>query len=862
MKVHTRISLFILISVFLVINLDFVFVQAPAQMPAAIASTLPASTVTPTATATEPPTLSEIIAQTEKSVFDPIVALLNFAAALLITFLVFFLVRRIWRLSHTSNLLIDPFKNSTGNDELDKVLPGLTQLTRERLVQVLEQVGMRIEYYKNLRPDPNHSPAKFPVPEGVSDERLTNLLKSLQDVATGEVKTAVQLLNLIFLPRGTKVTTNLQSRGDMPATVGISLEVTDLQGQQEPTLYTIWEQPNASASTSNLQSSAAQTVILSPQPATQSGVATLDPVRQQAQPYYELGVLLDKLGLFEDAIRYLEGALKRDPKFDGTTKALVASVSHLLVQQGAASAYAIGKQLQDANQIPPAIESYKKALSIADQADAEAAWRTVLKLTTGDEAAACLVLARLYRKNAVYLFDQSIELYKAAVAQGSANESSVEASRELETIQRTDTTMLTQVGQLLYELAQYKAAEKYLMLALAKVPTDPQAQATLAAVKQSKPPEEDKDALASYTLGKLYEAQGALAQAKSQYEDALKKQPSYADAKDALKGLFKKKQTLEQRYLQLLRPAVRWLALELARRSMAANERDIPFGKILFARIPFGRIPFGKIFFKKRRFCYQAKLYNFIGEFHLSSAQEYRSFPFFYDMAISDFKKASKLVEDWYQPYENLADVYAEKGKKGGDSLSEDSQRQSRSNYGEALKNYRKALKLLDKDIPYLSIETHSERQKIERRILVNKAIVELLMGEELISEAKREIDSIVDAKPLSSELDSHLLYNLACWYALLADNQNGNDAEVTTAKDNACRYLAYSLARDEMLWGGASKDPDLKGIKDRLEDLLYTLRKKLQESPDLAKDSTFADKIKDVLEEAKRLSPKGDRKS
>ncbi len=830
MNTRMRISIFALS--FLVIIPGLALVSAPALTAKAIASAISTSRELPSPTATQPPTISEQITQAEKSVVDPSLAFLNFVAALLITLLVILIIRRIWYLSHTSNLIIETFKNSTSFEGLDKRLTGLSLLTRENLVQELESKRKVIEEYKNLRPNPNRPPPKFEPPKGASDEQLSNLLKSLQDVTTGEVKTATQLMNLVFLQRGTRVATNLQSLGDIPEKLGISFEVTDLRGQQEPTLYTIWEPSNVKA-TSSSSPSGTHTIVSSLQSNAVPVASAPNFKRQQAQPYYNLGVLLNRLGLFEDAIKYFEVALMRDTSYDEATRAWAECKSHLQVQQSGASVYSVAKQFRDAGLPDLAIESYKKSLPIADQAVAEAAWKTIFKLTTGDEAAAYLKLARLYRKDTVYLFDQSIELYKAAVSLGSDD-----ASDELETIQQTEVTILTQVGQILYELSQYKAAEKYLMIALTKIPNDPQAQAMLATVKRSKPPEEDKDALASYKLGTLYESLGLLDQARVQYEDALKKQPSYVEAKDALKNILKKKQTIEQRYIELLDPAVCWLAIELARRSMAAQERRIGYRSILF---------------KRKRIHYRARLYNFIGNLHLTSGQKYQIFQIFYDLAVDDFKKAIDLDKNWYRPSENLANVYVEIGKKEKEQSSKESQRQALLDFGEAIKYYEEALDQLDNHIRGLSTETTLERQKNKHRIIVLKAIALLLTGDLVnVKEAKNAISDFEDKWDSSLEMDSHLLYNLACWNARLATIKNIDASDVTKAKNSARRYLAYSLARDNDLWDWAEQDACFEGIKEGVRDILFRLKQKLQDEKfsDLPKwtGDSFRDTFDDIL--------------
>jgi tetratricopeptide (TPR) repeat protein len=903
---RTRIFLALAAALLILFDLGFVVVEgirynsgttniSPTPTVTAIVSPSASATgtVSPSPQATTTPTFSQQISADEHSVFDPFLAVLAFDAAIVIAVLVVFLLFRIGYLSGLTNFVIDTFGNATGDEKLDKVLTGLNQLTRERLIQVLKQTSITIKKYKNrsqvqLLPPVNslHNPEQhyssldntfainqkqFPVPEKASDVRLNTLLSSLSNVTSGEINTAIQLLmNLVFTPRGVKVTPTLQSKADTPPTLGISLEVADLQGDQDPVLYTIWEQLIIHDGVSS------SLPIAGSPPAT----PTLPP--QQARSYYDLGVQLDTLGIYEDAINYFEEALKRDKKFTEAAKALAASVSCLQVQQSGASAYTVGKKLQDAGLLLEAIESYKKPLPTAvDQANAEKAWKVVLKLSTDgqsdtqSEAKAYLILAKLYRQDKIYLFDQSLDLYKAAVALGSGD-----AEKELKDVQQKEAAELTEAAYILYGLTQYDAAEKYLKAALAKEPGDSGAQTMLATVKQSKPPEENKDAQAYYTLGQLYEERGALDQAKSQYESALTKQPDFERAKDALKRVLQTRKTSEDRYLALVEPVARGLAIEIAQRSMEADSKD-----------------------KRHR----AEVYNFIGAYHQSSAQAFKDFTFFYNLAIDDFKNAINLVPEWFQPYENLADTYVmiaqammvlrqphknakkEEGRllrpsaivhtlsrglitptsSGYESIVGQTTPSVSDNQDLIIENLYKALTLyrMLNEKPLIG----SIDQTSKRLIQVGECSAQLMTGDKgLVLKAKGKIKEIQPG--ILAEKDSRLLYNLACWYGMthyLPETYNTSSSQkfdITDAVDPtqsalqaARRYVTYSLAldpdSDHDLWNWAPQDPSLAYISDAngWKKLTSALTKKTYEVPNLSQleGDKFKEAIDGVLEEA-----------
>src|SRR2546421_5870088 len=301
------------------------------ESPTFVASPTP-SPVPTVASPTGPPapqTLGEKITQSEKNVFDPIIAALNYAAGALITVLVLFLLWHLWHLSSRSNLVIDPFNNATGDEVLGKALPGFNQLTREKLEPVLTKVRNHFNTFRAPDLDPLN---RFPVPENASDAQLTNLVKSLTEVASGAEKTVVQLLNLVFLPRGTRVITTLQSLGDTPSRLGISLQVVDLEGKQDPTFWTFWEGKNVSGNSnpqpvhapaggSNLQLAVGSLPSITPLPC------------QQAQAYYNVGEQLHMQGLYEEAIHYFKEALKQDKAFHGAAQNLSTSISYLQMQK-------------------------------------------------------------------------------------------------------------------------------------------------------------------------------------------------------------------------------------------------------------------------------------------------------------------------------------------------------------------------------------------------------------------------------------------------------------------------------------------------------------------------------------------------
>lgn len=264
---------------------------------------------------------------------------------------------------------------------------------------------------------------------------------------------------------------------------------------------------------------------------------------------------------------------------------------------------------------------------------------------------------------------------------------------------------------------------------------------------------------------------------------------------------------LKDRYRALLKPATRWLALELSRREMLANVPWYYLGN-----------------WCKR---YQAQIHNFFGVINYASAPTHGSF--FYQLAIEDLEAAIELDPNWYQPYENLGDTYSTQGREFQETAKINRQRQG-------ILQYEKAL-------------ARCEDETVRRRIKVGKAMAQLLTKDQiLVEEAQTEIQLLEKQWNAQSELSPRFLYNLASWYAIFTAQNNGDEQ----TKQKARHYLVYALLRDSdrNLWDWASKDPDFQAVRERFTDFQFVLMKKLNEAPELPEitGEKFAKQAEDIL--------------
>ncbi|AFY53510.1 hypothetical protein Riv7116_0933 [Rivularia sp. PCC 7116] len=266
---------------------------------------------------------------------------------------------------------------------------------------------------------------------------------------------------------------------------------------------------------------------------------------------------------------------------------------------------------------------------------------------------------------------------------------------------------------------------------------------------------------------------------------------------------------LKDRFRALLKPATRWLALEISRREMLANVPWYYLGN-----------------WCKR---YQSQINNFFGVINYASAPTHGRF--FYQLAIEDLQAAIELDPNWYQPYENLGDTYSTQGREFQENRRVNLERQ-------AILQYEKAL-------------ARCEDETVRRRIKVGKAMAQLLTEDEnLVEESRKEIQLLEKQWNAESDLSSRFLYNLASWYAIFT----GQNSEDKQTKQKARQYLIYALLRDSdrNLWDWASRDPDFQAVRERFTDLQFALMNKLNEVNELPEvtGERFVKHVSEILKE------------
>lgn len=233
-----------------------------------------------------------------------------------------------------------------------------------------------------------------------------------------------------------------------------------------------------------------------------------------------------------------------------------------------------------------------------------------------------------------------------------------------------------------------------------------------------------------------------------------------------------------QRYIELLDPAMRWLALMFWEQRM---ESHIPLSNYTH------NIP-GKE--------HQAQVLYLLGSLYTASASRFPAYKdFFCQLAVEYFRQAMNTNKKWYLPCLYLGNLYRLKMQdKIQETRDEEHIKLLRA---EALKLFVEAFK---------RAKSANEGRFNEQRIILAQALTELIAdpwNDKYIQEVHENIKSIKayidsDGFDCNQPNCAALLYNLALWYGFANNSGVGNLG--VSIRNEARRYLVYSLALSENL--------------------------------------------------------------
>ncbi len=148
-------------------------------------------------------------------------------------------------------LVVPRFTNASGDPSLDAVIDNLSHVGRAELVLQLKGLRQYMTQHwqragtPGLRPiDPALDALERSfLPKEVRDQRISQLIASVADVAPGDTKPLIQLLHAVTPPKGTRIAVTLLRRANDRGAVGIGMEITDLAGEPRGGRLILWESP-------------------------------------------------------------------------------------------------------------------------------------------------------------------------------------------------------------------------------------------------------------------------------------------------------------------------------------------------------------------------------------------------------------------------------------------------------------------------------------------------------------------------------------------------------------------------------------------------------------------------------------------
>jgi len=262
------------------------------------------------------------------------------------------------------------------------------------------------------------------------------------------------------------------------------------------------------------------------------------------------------------------------------------------------------------------------------------------------------------------------------------------------------------------------------------------------------------------------------------------------------------------RYIDLLRPAMHWLALMF-------------WEQELMSHVPIQN-HFLKLHEKRRK----ARILYLLGAMYYAHSDQFQAYSsFFCQLAVEHFRQSSITDPNWNLSYLYLANLYSFKVLVTKEEKSEKLLK-------EALSLYEKAL-------------AHTKETHTRSHIIIAKALAKLSSGitsknVELmnwaikdVEELKKEIDP-ADFDPTRADCAVYL-YNLATWYSLAYDHYVS--VPNVEPKEEARCYLAYALTRSRTLWHIVEKDGNFDGLRKEgdVKELIEILKESLDINPELA---------------------------
>jgi hypothetical protein len=299
----------------------------------------------------------------------------------------------------------------------------------------------------------------------------------------------------------------------------------------------------------------------------------------------------------------------------------------------------------------------------------------------------------------------------------------------------------------------------------------------------------------------------------------MSKSPPSAEAAASLKSVLATSWTAESRYTDMIAPAMQYLSIELARREITRRRRQPPWSRVRTTSRS------------------RSQVHNYLGSQFMAAGQAIPDYgPQFFERAGEEFESALDHDRDWYQPHENLADIYSLRSQAQTGAAAT-------SLLWQAIDEYDCALH-------FIGISTHDRAVALAgRRVRIGRARALLLLSRydrKQLPGAWKEMSDLRKGWAVESEQSGRILYNLASWYGVA-----NSLYQTALNRSLARRYLACALARERALIAWAGHDPDFESVIDGYDRFSSLLKLRLLTGVLPGPQSEFVSKMKALLAEA-----------
>lgn len=765
--------------------------QANQNIPVA-SSTPSSSTATPAPEQSTPlPSFPEHVALVANSVEDiflaPFWAIAKVTGLFLATIMVAYFIAWVVELGFQRQLVMADFESALDQEMMNQSLKGISLEARSMLTKQLDELAKVVRNNIKQQGTREYTPGEPQLPADTTDEKLTQMIGSLKDSSPDAYKPLINILGMVIPTRGTLVSSTLLHRGLNPGTVGVAFKLSDISGANFTAPITLWESVSQKRD------------IFIPEVSKGSENPEISPARL----LFQIANILFTAGFYQDALEYINESLQLSPASkDISEKRTEVQLAIQGFERNMAD-IALADKLVEGGKPEIAIEYYLNPINAKSHEKTRRLLETVLEINPeGNKGLAYCTLADLYR--AIQFNEVASSYYLQAIKNKSRD-----ARKKREQMLHEQATSLTEVAQVLYNLGRFSSANMIINRALERQPDATAAISLSKSIKQNLPPEVSNEARASFKLGEAYAGSGNLEKALELYETALSKQPEYKDAYEAAKEALNELSPLRDRYINLLDPLTRAVALEITRREILKQHESKP----------------GNV---QKRNMTKGQIHNFFGALYQASSLDYIEFDsFFLEQSKEDLEAAIELWPEGHLAYENLGDTNVLLGKHLLTIAPDDEDVESLSKkyFIRAITLYDAALAVLEKVSDKL-LNKGNER----RRILVRKAIAQFLTEDDDFREESykiiREIETSHAGK-IYQVVDTRFLYYLATWYAQAGLDESGSPSKRCGFYKRGRICVANAIARSPNkeydYW--AQRDPNLGFIGERMGDLVFEIR-------------------------------------